>query len=125
MAMIYVQRDPRGQITAVHQDELQGPPADADRWEAVAPDDPALRAFVASLGRGAGEASAHPLVGTDLAMARVLEDLINLLLDQSVIRFTDLPPGAQAKLLERQNTRAAISRLRLMGDADPENREII
>lgn len=122
MTVIYVQRSEAGHVTAVvERDDGQAPP-DEPGWKAVSADDPGLVAFLARL---AGNDAANPLVGTDLAMARVLEDLINLLIDQSVIRFTDLPPGAQAKLLARQNTRASMSRLRLMGEGDSEDREII
>lgn len=120
--MIYVQRDQNGQIAAVSRRAEGEPPLVGAGWSVAADDDPGLAEFAAQISPAD---SANPLVGTDLAMARVLEDLINLLMDRSVIRFTDLPPGAQAKLLERQNTRASMSRLRLMDDADPENREII
>jgi hypothetical protein len=120
--MIFVQRGPTGHIIAVSQLADEHPPPAGEGWEPASVDDPGLAEFAAQIG---SNDRANPLVGTDLAMARVLEDLINLLIDQSVIRFTDLPPGAQAKLLERQNRRAAFSRLRLIGDADPENREVI
>ena len=120
--MIYVLRGADGVVTAVSQPDVgQGPPEGAG-WELVSADDPGLAVFASQIGSAD---PANPLVGSDLAMARVLEDLINLLIDQSVIRFTDLPSGAQAKLLSRQNTRASLSRLRLMGDLDPESREII
>ncbi len=123
--MIYVQRDQGGQVVAVSrrgEGEPATPPQTEANWESASDDDPGVAAFAAQIGSAE---PANPLVGTDLAMARVLEDLINLLMDRSVIRFTDLPPGAQAKLLERQNTRASMNRLRLMDDADPEDREII
>jgi hypothetical protein len=42
---------------------------------------------------------------SDLQMARVMEDVINLLIDKSVIRFTDLPVAAQQKLLSRREVR--------------------
>jgi hypothetical protein len=120
--MIFVQRDQTGRIVAVGQQADHASPPSGAGWEPVSDDDPGLAAFATQITLAD---PANPLVGTDLAMARVLEDLINLLIDQAVIRFTDLPPGAQAKLLARQNTRVAMSRLRLMGDADPENREVI
>lgn len=121
--MIQVQRDATGRIVAVRRDGAQGN-AEATNavWEEASFDDSGLVEFSAEIQAGEGT---NPLVGTDLALARVLEDLVNLLIDKSVIRFTDLPQGAQAKLLARQNTREALGRLRLMGDADPENREII
>lgn len=122
--MIYVQRNAAGAVTAVSDHQSSAGLSGASDWEVASAEDASVQAFLTQLGSGAA-ASANPLVGTDLAMARVLEDLINLLIDKSVIRFTDLPDGAQAKLLARQNTRASMSRLRLMDDGDLESREII
>ena len=121
--MIQVQRDATGRIIAVRREEADGKGAAADEvWEPASVEDSGLTEFSAEIQAGEG---VNPLVGTDLALARVLEDLVNLLIDKSVIRFTDLPQGAQAKLLARQNTREALGRLRLMGDPDLEQREII
>lgn len=46
---------------------------------------------------------------TDIGLARVLEDLIDVLITRGVIQFTDLPEAAQAKLLERRQTRATLA----------------
>ena len=43
---------------------------------------------------------------TDTGLARVLEDLIDVLINRGLLQFTDLPEAAQAKLLERRQTRA-------------------
>ncbi len=54
---------------------------------------------------------------TDTDLARVLEDLIDVLITRGVIQFTDLPEAAQAKLLERRQTRATQThRLELLPD---------
>lgn len=54
---------------------------------------------------------------TDADLARVLEDLIDVLITRGVIQFTDLPEAAQAKLLERRQTRASLPhRLELLSD---------
>lgn len=59
----------------------------------------------------------NPLSETDASLARVTEDLIHLLVDRGVIRFTDLPLAAQAKLLERHETRAHFAdSLRLLAE---------
>lgn len=42
---------------------------------------------------------------SDIQLARVLEDLIALLVERNTIRFTDLPPAAQKRLNERQSMR--------------------
>lgn len=56
------------------------------------------------------------LAASDLAMARVLEDLIDLLIERNIIRFTDLPEGAREKLLRRRNLRARLQGLDLLDD---------
>ena len=38
-------------------------------------------------------------------LARVIEDLIDVLIEKKVFMFTDLPEGAQQKLLERRGLR--------------------
>jgi hypothetical protein len=45
---------------------------------------------------------------SDTAIARVLEDLVDVLITRGVIQFTDLPEAAQAKLLTRRQTRARL-----------------
>lgn len=49
---------------------------------------------------------------------RVLEDVINVLMDKGVISFTDLPEPAQQKLLERQSLRKRRNSIGLMSDTD-------
>ena len=68
----------------------------------------------ADAGQTAGQ---QTLAGTDAGLARVTEDLIDILIHRGVIQFTDFPPAAQAKLLERRQTRATLSRrLQLLDD---------
>ncbi len=58
---------------------------------------------------------ANALSQTDTSLVRVLEDLIDVLINRGVIQFTDLPEAAQAKLLERRQTRASLNnRLQLL-----------
>lgn len=42
---------------------------------------------------------------SDLAMARVIEDVIDILVNKSVISINDLPQSVQLKLLTRKNLR--------------------
>lgn len=42
---------------------------------------------------------------SDIQLARVLEDLISILIEGNVIRFTDFPIAAQKRLNERQSMR--------------------
>jgi len=57
------------------------------------------------------------LADSDSGLARVTEDLIDILILRGLIQFTDFPPAAQAKLLSRRQTRATLSRrLRLLDE---------
>jgi hypothetical protein len=98
--MIYARRDTQGRITAISLIE------DAEHPEAIADDAAELAAFQAATGK---------FLRSDLALARVLEDLMEVLIDKAVIRFTDLPVAAQNKLLARQAMRRGVN---LLGDSD-------
>ena len=57
------------------------------------------------------------LSASDVSLVRVLEDLVNTLIDQKVILFTDLPIAAREKLSEREKIRGHLTSLaNLMGD---------
>jgi hypothetical protein len=53
--------------------------------------------------------SVDALSQSDASIARVLEDLIDVLINRGVIQFTDLPEAAQNKLMTRRQTRAKLS----------------
>ena len=60
---------------------------------------------------------AAELMRSDADMVRVLEDLIDVLIERGVIKFTDLPKPAQVKLLQRKDSRTNLAeRLDLIGD---------
>ena len=66
------------------------------------------------------DADAPSLADSDAGLARVTEDLIDILITRGLIQFTDFPPAAQAKLLQRRQTREMMgNRLKLMDDGDP------
>ena len=96
--MPFVHRDHDGTIQAVYEDHVEG-------TEEVDPNDPALAAFVQRNLPQAGNVAIDEWLLSDLALARVLEDLIGILMDKKVIMFTDFPEGAQQKLRERQGLR--------------------
>ncbi len=58
---------------------------------------------------------------TDQSMVRVLEDVINLLIEKGVIRFTDLPEAAQGKLLNRRQLRDERQSVYVLGDDEDLN----
>ena len=104
--MAYVKRDSSGGIVAVSAR------ADDACTEWVDAGDAELRAFVEDL---AGDRS--QLGATDQDFVRVLEDVVELLIDKGVILFTDLPDSAQEKMLYRQRLRSKMgNNLNLIGD---------
>lgn len=72
-------------------------------------------------GNGAPNGTADALerlAGSDQGMVRVLEDLIETLIAKNLIRFTDLPEAAQAKLLERRSLRRSVNALQIFRGED-------
>ena len=47
-----------------------------------------------------------PFRESDIQLARVLEDLISILIERNLIQFTDFPLAAQQRLNDRQNMRS-------------------
>lgn len=94
--MPFVHKDAQGKILAVYTKPVQGA-------EEVAPNDPALADFIQ-----ANIPSTDPAddwARSDLALVRIIEDLIEVLIAKKVIMFTDFPEGAQKKLLDRRGLR--------------------
>jgi hypothetical protein len=105
--MPYARRDASGLVASLHRE------ATAEAAEFLADDHPDVRAFL-------GQPAAADFARLDADFVRVLEDVIDTLINRNVINITDLPAEAQAKLFsrksfrERRNTQA----LKLFGDAD-------
>ncbi len=95
--MPYVKRDETDRIVAVYQSLVE------DGLQQVHPDDPELQDFLRTT--SPTEDPQHKWLESDLALARVLEDLIDMLIERNVIRFTDFPDAAQKKLLARRGLR--------------------
>lgn len=89
--MPYAKRDDTGRLIALLADPEPG------ANELIDATHPEVAQF---LGKGA-----NPLMESDANMARVTEDLIDVLVARGVVMFTDLPPIAQRKLLDRRNIR--------------------
>lgn len=107
--MFYVQRDAAGQLLRVEA------AAFAEATETL----PAHHAEVQEwFADDVVENSLKQLKQSDLDMIRVLEDLIDVLTTKGVISITDLPPGAQTKLLNRNTARAALGGLNNLIDED-------
>lgn len=55
---------------------------------------------------------------SDIQLARVLEDLISILIERNLISFTDFPSPAQKRLNDRQSLRQKNNLNSLLGDDD-------
>ncbi|UVK98965.1 tryptophan synthase subunit beta [Pseudomonas sp. B21-048] len=107
--MFYVQRDARGQLVRVEAT------AYAEATETLPADHHEIQAWYAN---EVVETSLKQLKQSDLEMIRVLDDLIQVLTQKGVIRVTDLPPAAQAKLMDRTQAREALGGLSQLIDDD-------
>lgn len=61
-----------------------------------------------------------PFRESDIHFVRVLEDLINVLIERDVMRFTDLPEAARKRLLQRQAMRSKTTLSNILDDASME-----
>ncbi len=105
---MYIKRNQDGAIIAVSQIAAE------DISEFVGDDSAELHVYLQAL----KPSQVASLEQSDQAMARVLEDVINLLVDQGTIRFTDLPQAAQTKLLSRRELRGQRQGMNLLDDGD-------
>ena len=94
--MPYVSRGSGGKVTALFDSPRQ------DAQEELPVSHPDVAAFLSDAG-GTVEVARQQLVQSDFDMIRVIEDLIELLIEKGTILITDLPEGAQEKLMQRQN----------------------
>ena len=95
--MTYVKRNAEGDIVALLNE------ASEEGLEVLAWNHPEVIRFLQQSSQ-ADETMAF-LRQSDLDLVRVVEDLIELLVDKNVIMFTELPEPAQQKLLGRKRAR--------------------
>lgn len=92
--MPFVCRDTTGAIVGVSQ-------ATSENFtEEVAADSAEIAHFLDSIQSGP-----ESLKSTDQGLIRVLEDVINLLVEKDLIKLSELPPDAQDKISTRQKLR--------------------
>ena len=101
--MFYVTRDEQGTIVSLAKQRTNPDQEELDLA------DPSLKAFLE------GEEGAATLLAamdtTDLSLVRVIEDVVELLVERNLITFTDLPLAAQRKLDQRLQLRDQITQL--------------
>ncbi len=108
--MPFVSRNEEGAITGVfgRQTSIALEELDADH--------PELRAFLQ--GPGARHVRGR-LLASDTEMARIAEDIIEVLIAKNIVNFTDFPREARQKLLHRRDLRRNLSTLsNLVGDEE-------
>ena len=93
--MLFIHKDESRKILVVYEELIEGS-------EEVASGAPALVGFIIKI---------YPLhisdewVQSDWASSRVVENLVDVLIEKNLIMFMDLPNGAQQKLMERRGLR--------------------
>ena len=92
--MAYILRNPQGNITGTSSENL------GNGWELI---DNNAKEYLDFLENSLAEGS--PFRESDIQLARVLEDLISILIDRGMLCFTDFPPAAQKRLNYRQSMR--------------------
>ncbi|OGA50340.1 MAG: hypothetical protein A3G24_17245 [Betaproteobacteria bacterium RIFCSPLOWO2_12_FULL_62_13] len=110
--MPYVTRDDSGKITGVFDH------AEVGVSDEIRPDDPELARFLADQGLSSPDAIRQLLAESDLRMVRLVDDLIDLLIDKGLIKFTDLPAAAGEKYLQRQIARKRLQINLIIGEKD-------
>jgi len=89
--MAYIFRNAQGIIIGSSSENL------AEGWAFIEDKDKEYLVYLDHL-----LAESTPFRESDIQLARVLEDLITLLIERDVIRFTDFPPAAQKRLNSRE-----------------------
>ena len=102
-AMPFVSRNAQGAITGVFNK-----PTPLAREE-LDIDDTELRRYLEA---GATDDARAALAASDREMARVVEDLIDVMIAKNLVSFTDFPPEAQKKMLRRKSLRRDLSKLK-------------
>lgn len=100
--MLYVERNQEGEIISVRRD------ADGPGMEPKQAVDVEILGFLSK--NGSQDSILHLLSTMDIGVIRILEDLIDLLVDKNIIMFSELPEEAQEKLRNRKQLRQQIGK---------------
>lgn len=100
--MPFVERDSAGQIVAVRNS------ASDYAFEELSVNHPEIQSFLGTIGQS------EQFTALDLEFIRVIEDVIDVLIQRNVILYTDLPEPVQAKLNKRRSKRSIKSNLGLL-----------
>jgi len=109
--MPYINRDKQGRVVQL----LDAPTSDENQWLELS--HPEVIEFLQC---PANETELkQSLVSSDGEMVRVVEDLVDLLMEKQVFVFTELPEAVQAKLNARKKLRYDVNTIsNLIGEED-------
>lgn len=103
--MFFVRRNANGEIMALSK-EMTG-----EHSEQIDPNHPEVTKFLSQSGEVFND--------LDTSLIRVIEDLVDVLIDKNLLRLTDLPLPAQEKLLSRKKVRSSLKNsLNILVDND-------
>ena len=106
--MLYVERTKNGKIVALHS----SPQPQAEEQKSVT-DEEILNFLYTTV---SADSRKLLLSLSDMGIIRLLEDLIDLLIQKNVIFFTELPEQAQERIKERKRLRETLNPQELMVD---------
>ena len=95
--MIYIENNAGGDIENIHF-------SPAPNLEEISLHDPKLKEFIETA-PNSDEIIQNVLNRLDLDMVRIIEDVIDILIDKNIMLFTDLPDPVQNKILFKKNIR--------------------
>ncbi len=95
--MPYVKRNEKGEIIELYDTSQEKD----EQWVEV--NSPEILAFLKTI--ETAEQAKQTLTSTDTEMVRVVEDLIDLLMERQIFIFTELPEAVQIKLNARKQLR--------------------
>ncbi|UYO73792.1 tryptophan synthase subunit beta like protein [Halomonas qinghailakensis] len=104
--MLYIKRNAEGEIVMLSKE----PSPECN--DTINEDSPEVFAFLAEQ---TGQSA--QFIASDLAFVRVVEDMLEVLLEKGLLSFTDLPAAAQKKVMERKSLRSK-NDINLLGDED-------
>ncbi|HEC75021.1 MAG TPA: hypothetical protein ENI26_11735 [Methylophaga aminisulfidivorans] len=109
--MVYIRRDTAGNIDGVYDTSRE------DAQEELSITSPELIQFLTQTNNRDDSLSA--LNSSDLSLIRVIEDIVETLIEKQVILFTDLPVAAREKLHMRGKIRDQLNNLDNLMSDDP------
>jgi len=110
--MAFVMRNAEGHIIAVLSESVEGA-------EEVSASDNELQRFLSQ--ESPEQRAQKELMESDLGLIRVIEDLIDVLIERGAMMFTDFPEPVQRKLLARRGMRKEFSYMDELFNNDDED----